>query len=478
MTEKLTKSDFINYLKCPREFWLSKHHPDAIGAPSPDQVFRGKQGYEVEKLARQYLKCVVDFPLINWKTAETGRLSARFDVFVEDAGDGGAQIYEIKSSKFRDAEDSLGKQTRAEHLYDMAFQVFAAREADLTISKAFLVTLNGDYVLSGEIDLESLFVVEDVSQEIDELQEHVRTKIEEAFTLLDSEPEGFENLCPDKLKCKYFEFTKPELPERTIFDISRLHKDKRSRLLEMGILALFDVPDDFPLSKLQREFIEFVKAGELAIDKPAIAERLNSLEYPLYFLDYETVNPAIPQFQGMSPLEQITFQHSLHVRRTPKPETEHFEFLSDGTGIPPREVAEHLSSVIGEKGSVLVWYKSFEMGRNIEMARMFPEYLDFFTSVNERIFDLYEIFSQRLYRDPELKSNSLKSVLPKLIPSLNYKGMDIGNGGEALSRWYDDVFTGTDEAKKLHTMNSLRDYCRQDTWAMVEILEYLRRLVA
>ncbi len=477
MKNKLTKTDFKNYLNCPREFWLSVHHPETNDAPLPDQVFRGKQGYEVEKLAKKYLGATIDHELVNWKTAETANLSARFDVLIENGGDGGSHIYEIKSSKFHAADDARGANTRKDNLLDVAFQVFTARESGMKISKAFLITLNGEYVLGDTLNLRELFVIEDVTEAVDDLQSAINSHINDAFELLEGNPEGFDNLCSAKLACKYFQFTKPELPEWTIFDISRLHKDKKAALLESGVLDLFDVPDDFPLSKLQREFIDFVKTGELSIDKKEISARLDSLEYPLHFLDYETVNPAIPQFAGMKPLEQITFQYSLHIQKSPDSELIHREFLSDGTGVPPFEVAKKLASDLEEDGSVLVWYKSFEMGRNIELGRMFPEYLEFFTSVNERIFDLYEIFSQKLYRDPALKSNSLKAVLPKLIPALTYKNLDIGNGGEALSRWYDDVYLGTDEAMKLHTMDSLRKYCELDTFAMVEILDYLQRLV-
>jgi hypothetical protein len=475
---KLTKSKFKNYLACPREFWLAYHHPEVFeSAITTDVAFRIRQGYEVERYLKEFLPSRGDAEYVFQKAVETERLVARFDIFIENGGDGGAHIYEVKSSKHKRADDPKAKNKREEYLCDLAFQVFAAREVGLRISRAFLIMLNGKYVRQDELDLDELFVIEDVTADVESLQEFVSEKIVEAFALLNTEPSaGFEDLCSKKLACEYLRFALPDFPLRTISEIPRLAGAKFSGLLELGILDLFDVPDDYDLTPNQREFIDFVKAGVTKIDKNAISAELERLEYPLYFLDYETVNPAIPQFAGMSPLQHFTFQYSLHIQETRDSELLHYEFLSDGNGVPPRNVASHLAAAIGPTGSILVWYKSFESGRNTEMGTLYPELADFFTSINERVFDLYEIFSKKLYRHPEFKNNSLKSVLPIIAPDLSYDALEIGNGGAALSFWFDRVYRGEDPAEKDRTMNALREYCRLDTLAMVRILDHLQNL--
>ena len=50
------------------------------------------------------------------------------------------------------------------------------------------------------------------------------------------------------------------------------------------------------------------------IQKEPIKEFLDTLSYPLYFLDFETFNPAIPQYDNSSPFQQIVFQYSLHYK--------------------------------------------------------------------------------------------------------------------------------------------------------------------
>ncbi len=472
MKEKLTKSDFRRFLECPNEFWLAFHHPELVSSEnSPDVAFRIRQGYQVERLFRELLeKRGGSFAF--QKKVETERLFAKFDVLSDDGA-----IYEVKSSKYRVSNGLTDRKDGDIDLNDVGFQVFAAREAGLKISKAFLVTLNGDYVLGDELDLQGLFVIEDVTAKVEKIQGDIGEEIDVAIALLSGNPRvDFSTLCSKKLKCEYLKFALDDFPERVVTEIPRLQGKKLSGLLEAGIFDLFDVPDDYSLTETQRDFLDFAKAGERRIDQIAISEKLAELECPLYFLDYETVNPCVPEIKGMSPLAQITFQYSLHVRKTADSDLEHYEFLSDGSGIPPREVAENLAKLIGEKGSVVVWYKSFEMSRNDEMALLYPEFTDFFASVNSRVFDLYEIFQKNLYRDPAIKNNSIKTVLPVLVPELSYEELEIGNGGLAMAKWFEEVFISEDEASKQKTLENLRKYCHLDTLAMVKILDVLQNL--
>jgi Domain of unknown function(DUF2779) len=472
MNQKLTKSNFRRYLECPNEFWLGVHHSELMKSViTPDIAFRIRQGYEVESHFKDLILARNSGDYQFQKKVESERLFAKFDVFA-DVG----HIYEVKSSKYKDPGDSKYRNTRDVNLLDVGFQVFAARESGLDVSKAFLVLLNGDYVLGEKLDLDQLFVIEDVTAEVEELQSKIALRIEAAFELLAGEPKiDYANLCGKKLKCEYLKFAIPDFPERVITDIPRLQGKKLVGLLDAGIFDLFEVPNDYDLTATQRDYVDFLKADVCKIDNDAIYVKLNELEYPIYFLDYETVNPCIPNIKGMSPLAQITFQYSLHIKVDASSELIHHEFLSDGSGNPPREIAENLASVIGETGSVIVWYQAFEMTRNTEMGILYPEFAAFFASVNSRVFDLYEIFQQKLYRDPAMKNNSIKSVLPVLVPELSYKDLEIGNGGLAMARWYDEVYRGDSEKKKA-VMKSLLEYCKLDTLAMVKILEVLEDL--
>ncbi len=473
--KKLSKTHFKNYLSCPNEFWLSIKHPEVVVKP-PDagQLFFFNQGREVEAVFQEYLEGKADQDYEFQKTVETDDLIARFDVFVLKAEDGGAHIYEVKSWKYASEDDSRSRLKQTEAAYDLGFQVYAAEQAGIKVSKSILVWLNPDYILAGELNPESFFVLDDMTNEVEELQSDIGEMILAANELLEGEPTvDLKDVCGKKADCEFIRWKFPELPEYTVFNIPRLNKVKRDTLLDMGVVDLVDVPTDFELTKIQREYVEFITSGGIEIKVEEIRSKLGELVYPLYFLDYESVSPAIPQFEGMHPFEHIVFQYSVHVQTEKGGEAKHYEFLSDGAGVVPEELCLNLRDVIGEKGSIVVWYKGFEMARNRELAALYPDFSNFFESVNERVFDLYEIFSKKLYRDPEFGSNSLKNVLPVMVPHLSYDDMPINNGVLASAQWYATVFRGDDEQLKAETMKALRDYCEQDTLAMVEILRVL-----
>ena len=344
---KLTKSSFNNYLACPKEYWLAHHHPDEIVSTWDEAAkFRARQGYEVEAKVKELLTSRGDREYVFQKAVETEKLIARFDVFVEDEVTDTTHIYEVKSSKFigKDHKQKGKRDKREGFLYDLGFQVYAARESGIDVSKAMLVSVFGEYVRNGELDLDELLVFEDVTEEIETLQPMIGTHIENAFRVLESEPKvDFENLCGNQLRCEFLKFALPDFPERTVKEIQGLRGAKYTGLLDEGILDIYDVPNDYELTEKQRDYVDLVQAGAIVFDREAIREWIDGLEYPLYFLDYESVNPAIPEFDRTKSYEQITFQYSLHLKETAQSELRHQEFLSDGMDDVAKSVAAHLA---------------------------------------------------------------------------------------------------------------------------------------
>jgi hypothetical protein len=200
----------------------------------------------------------------------------------------------------------------------------------------------------------------------------------------------------------------------------------------------------------------------------------SSLEYPLYFLDYETFNPAIPLFDGYSPFDHITFQYSLHIL-SKDGDLEHFEYLHTEKTDPIPHLLNSLREHIKDEGSVVVWNKGFEGGRNKRMGNLYPKYEDFCKGMNDRLFDLMDVFRENLYDDPKFKgSYSIKSVLPVLVPELSYESLDIRNGAMAMASWYDFVFK---DEKDERVIDDLLKYCKLDTLAMIRVFEELGKIV-
>ena len=220
-----------------------------------------------------------------------------------------------------------------------------------------------------------------------------------------------------------------------------------------------------------------VKTEKVFIDTKAIKKELSMLEYPLYFLDYETFAPAIPLFDSYKPYQRVVFQYSLHIKRTPIAKLEHYEYLNREIKDPTNELSESLFNVVGQEGSFISWNKSFEMGCNSEMSTRCEQYADFLNSVNDRMYDLMQCFKKGYYVHKDFKcSASIKRVMPVLVPNLSYKALNIQEGGTASESWLKVADSKINQEEKDKLARDMLDYCQLDTLAMVEIFEVLNKL--
>ncbi|MGB7201805.1 MAG: DUF2779 domain-containing protein [Pyrinomonadaceae bacterium] len=475
MAPRLSKTAYLRFLKCPQELWLEHHQPLLFVEPETlEYQHLRQQGYEVENYVKQLVQFQpdgtksVDFQ----RTFQTAEFAARSDVIVTDKATGGISIYEIKGAA----------SVKEEHYDDVAFQKMVAEKSGATVGRCYVITMNGEYVRHGDIDAEQLFTITDVTDKVAERMSLTEQQAIAARAYLESEPiPSLLDYCADnKLDCLFIRQYFPDLPEYTIFDISYLKNEKRRELLEQNIVAITDVPDDFPLSGKQRKQVAAAKSGEVVIEHDEIKKRMDTWEYPLHFLDYETFSYAIPQFDGVKPFQQMCFQYSLHTIDAPGAELRQSEYLArNGEANPPLKLAEHLRQAMsGGIGTVFVWYEAFEKTRNTEMAGMFPEFKDFFDEVNAKTVDLMKIFADRLYIHPDFKGrSSIKKVLPVLVPELKYSDLGISEGLTASISWYRAAKWDTiDEETRAQIFADLEKYCELDTLAMVEIYRVLNKL--
>jgi hypothetical protein len=238
------------------------------------------------------------------------------------------------------------------------------------------------------------------------------------------------------------------------------------------------MPAEFVLSAKQELHRQAVITGGPLVDRGAIQSELEGLDYPLYFLDYETYATAFPLYPSYKPYQHVVFQYSLHVIDRDGELKQH-ELLLTGEEDPGPQLAEDLVKKVGEVGSILVWNKGFEMGKTAEMAERYPSFRERLLGINERIYDLMEIFSRGLYVDPGFRgSASLKAVLPVFIPEFEnaYEELPISGGTQAMLTW-GDIFHGVIPPEQVPQMlEDLLAYCRLDTLAMVRIWEKLNSL--
>jgi hypothetical protein len=473
MPELLTKSRYLQFLTCPREFWLAHHKPELFEpVDSLHYHHLREQGYAFQEFARQlevflpHSQKTIEFE----RVFQSDTLYAKADAVITDLETGEISIYEIKSSA----------SVKPEHIEDLAFQKTAAEAAGARVSAVYLIIVNNSYVRNGRIDPEQLCALHDVTIQVLERQPETLGLIQAAFDYLASPaPEAvITGYCGSKLDCIFIRHHFPELPDYTVFEIGRLKKDKRNALLDAGVIDIKHVPDDFALSAKQRRQCTAARSGEPFVDTEAIKTVLEAICYPLHFLDYESFSYAVPQYSGIRPYQQMVFQYSLHTLAGPDAEVEHKYFLSDGAGDPPLELARSLRDACSAGiGKVVVWSQGFEKTVNKQIGEMYPEFAAFFAEVNEKTFDLRKIFSDQHYLHPEFRgSTSIKKVIPVLAPHISYDDLVVGDGITASITWFHMATGRMEEAERARVYNELCEYCYMDTWAMVEIYKFLKAL--
>ncbi len=496
----ISKTTFLEFQLCPKNCWLKLHKPELMElfelAPFEKQLV--EQGNEVEARARGlFPEGILVQSTGEAARAETVALMAaktpaifqatfiedgflmRADVLAYDAANDCWDLYEIKGTNSIKEEGS-----DRSHVDDLAFQASVLRRAGVSVGRYVLVHLNREYVRGSELDIDALFLQEDLTEKILARLEYVEGQMEAAKEYLLCETEhaaGCDCIYQGRsAHCSTFKYSNPEVPDYSVHDLSRIgaSKKKLANLIDQKIFALADVPEEMDLSDIQQNQLKAYRSGRAMIDLDAIGDELGNLAYPLYFLDYETFAPAVPLWSGYRPYSRIPFQFSLHVLRGPNDEPEHYEYLHEEASDPSHAIAAKLAEYIPDGGSVISWNKSFEMGVNRELADRVPEYRAVLERINAQMYDLKDIFQKQYYVHPAFKGKtSIKKVLPALVQGVKHADLNIKEGGQASDAWSRMVSPTTMPEESAQISEDLRVYCGLDTYAMYQIWRHLYDLL-
>ncbi len=493
----LSKTDYILYRACKKNAWFKIHHPKIYyqNELSAFEKMIIKTGNEVELVARGLFPSGILIegrditaqaltlkhlknkkPILFQPVFEKDGFFAAIDVLEFAPETNSYSIYEVKST------NEIDEKT---HYYDLAFQVNLLRKCGFTIKIIYLTHLNKEYIRSGKLNIEGLFQKEDITEKIESLCEEVAIEMDGALRYLsqDSLPKGF-CTCIYKGRsnhCTCFSVINPEIPEYGIHDIARIgsSKQKLEILVDSNIFQINEIPPHIQLSDIQQNQVTAYKLDKILIDKETISKELQNLKFPLYFIDYETLPCAIPRFDGFSPYQHIPFQYSLYILESPDAEPKLLEFLHSELDDPTKYFADSLSKHIEDTGSIIVWNKIFECGRNSEIAVRIPEVKEFIESLNIRVYDLMDIFKKQYYVHKDFKgSTSIKKVLPVLVPDLSYKELEIQDGGSAAEVWNRIYTEQMDEVGKEKIVQDLKKYCGLDAYAMYAIWCQLHEVIS
>ncbi|MDD3594591.1 MAG: DUF2779 domain-containing protein [Candidatus Gastranaerophilales bacterium] len=477
---KISKSDYILGLKCPLALWYKKHRPD-LCSEFNDGIL--SQGNEVGLLAHKLYK---DGKLVHHKPWEDAAI-VQTGKFVEDGvtaifeavaktetgeycaadilkrnEDGSWNIIEVKSST----------KVKEYHLIDLSFQYYVFTNAGYNIKSCYIVTVNNQYVRKGDIDPFEFFNYNEVTEDVVKLAKNLPQGLELVRDMQTAAEPACEigGACSYFFDCQYIDHCWQNIPDYSVFDVMKMEK-------AVEIFRKYKTAD---LQKLPRElFLNERKSEEIncfldertIVEVDKIADFLAALEYPLYFLDYETICSAIPLFEGTSPYQQIPFQFSLHILNSPDSQLEHVEFLHEKQTDPREELIKKLITSCSTNGSIVVYNQGFEKTVNKKLAESFSVYAQELFEINNRVVDLIVPFRKRmLYNYEQYGSSSIKKTLPAFT-DISYANLAINNGSDASSQYLDFLKGLVPESDDL--FENLLEYCGQDTLAMVKLLDVL-----
>jgi len=487
VSTQISKSKFVAGAQCLKRLYLQVHQPELAAEPNASGYAIMEQGQEVGRLAHQLFPSGVkvdgsaglgqairttqelianpEVPAIFEATFENGGVLVRVDI-----------LHRRRDNRWRLIEVKSTTDLKEHHLDDVAIQHRIVSRCGLDLASSCLAHINRNYVFDGgSIDVRRFFKIRNLTRRVERLQPKLAFLLRSEFRILvfpQPPPIPVGPHCTDPITCEFYDQCNPPRPDDHIGYIPRIHASAVEELVKMGVESIRDIPDDFPLNERQRIACTSVQTGQ-AWFSAELGKELESLKYPLYFMDFESVNPAIPRFAGMRPFDQLPFQWSLHVQRQPEAEPEHYEFLATDVGDPRREFITSLCGALGESGSIVV-YAAFESQRLSELAARLPEFAERVKTIQSRLWDLLPVVRNHVYHPAFAGSYSLKAVLPALVPEMSYDGMAVANGQDAGLAWESLVRGGLDQSERDRTTGALLDYCGKDTLALVRLLERLR----
>ena len=492
MSYILTKSKYCKGLQCPKILWLDEHHPE-LGEDTANQSVLDN-GTKVGEVARSYFGdyTLVPFESANNQKAElTRELMGRAEniaeaCFMADSlfcavdilhrnGDGW-DIVEVKSST----------EVSEVYLDDVSFQYYVLKMCDVNIKGVYILHINSSYVRGEQLDLKGLFKLENVTDiavdKFSEIKNDDRLDLMKKYAVKNNEPEKDIDICCDKpYPCSYRKYCGRHIPEYSVFDLVRLQAKKKYELYHKGIVSYRDILDNnVKINDNQRRQVESViydRPDEYSVDE--IKNFLATLSYPVYHLDFETFQQAVPEFVGCRPYEQIPFQYSLHVEYKDG-RLDHYEYLAKEGEDPRRGLAERLVADIPSGVCSLAYNMTFEKNVIRRLADGFPDLSERLMDIHDNMHDLMIPFQKQYYYSKRMQgSYSIKYVLPALWPDdpeLDYHNLDgVHNGSEASAAFAEMPYHTPEEIAIIR--NNLLKYCGLDTYAMVKVLKKLKETV-
>ncbi len=484
----LSKSKYINGVQCSKILWLDENNPEVKEEVSNSSLDTGtKVGILAKDLFGEHINIEYNDNL-NIMIEDTKKALLQKEIIITEASfvynnnfcsidilkknNNTFEIYEVKSST--DINDI--------YLDDISYQLYVLNKLGYNVTNTYIVHLNSNYTRNGNLELDKLFTICDVTKEALDRQNKVDETINNINKIMKSNQEPNIDIgihCTKPYDCPYFKYCTKNIKEDNVFKLRGMNNTTKFKLYKEGIYTYKELLSSNINDKYKQQIEYELHDKEDYINKEKIIKFISTLTYPLYFLDFETYQEAIPMYDSIRPYMQIPFQYSLHYYEKDNGPLLHKEFLGEASTDPRRLLAESLVKDIPENVCVLAYNMMFEKMVIKNLASIYPDLSHHLMNIYHNMHDLMVPFKNRDYYAKDMHgSYSIKYVLPALFPndpSLDYHNLNlIHNGSEAMNTFANLSSYSKEEQEEIR--KCLLKYCELDTYAMVKIFDKLKEI--
>ena len=473
--------------QCPKRLWLELHRPD-LREDSAATEASFQVGDQVGDIARHIYDPDGRGTLINIERDGFGGAFQRTQELLQkdqpifEAGfsaNGGLAFADVMLPStsggqrvWRIVEVKSSTSVKDYHRDDIAVQAYVATSNGVSLHGVALAHIDNTWTYAGDGDYQGLLKETDLTAEALARADEVKSWIAQAQDVdaLPTAPEiNVGPHCSTPFACGFYNYCSKDLPQaQHPAEWLPYFGAKARTLATQGIIELADVPDAL-LNPKQQRVKTHTLANTVYFDAASAAEELAAYSLPAYFLDFESVQFAVPIWKGTRPYQQNCFQFSLHILDAAG-SLSHEEFLDVSGNDPALPFAQTLVELCGENGPVYVYNAAFERSRINELAARFAHCSAQLLAISARLVDLLPIARQHYYHPSQQGSWSIKSVLPAAVPELSYQALEgVQDGGMAMEAFQEAIRPTTTAERKEKIREQLLAYCKLDTYAMVRL---------
>ncbi len=486
----LSKSTFLRGLQCEKSLYLYKNNYAQRDSLSATQEAIFSRGNAVGMLAHQLFPGGIDASptakfaysqalekthlLIQNKIAIIYEASFQFSgVYVA------LDILEFSNDVFTAYEVKSSAKINSTNIMDAALQYFVITQSGISLADFYLVYVNTNYKRNQKINPEQFFTKKSVLKEVLALQIIISKKVEELKMVLMAEqvPEiKIGEHCHVPYNCDFLGMCRGKIEQGSIFYLNGASKQTLYELYNLGVRKIDEMEKDFNFSQDQKIQYESAISGHPHVNRVEIKNFVDSVNYPLYFLDFEIFMPAIPMFEATSPYQHIPFLYSLHRKDSRVSNETHLYFLAESGYDPTEDFVNQLIHDLAVTGDILIFDATHEIKILNKAIQRFPDKKDLLEAILCRIKDISVPFQKKLFYTEEMKgSYSMKALLPAIAPELNFSNLKIQNGVSALAA-FENLNKNVDLFQAMEIRESLVEYCKMDTLGLVKIFAKLEEL--